>query len=174
MIQQQRKTGFTFAPEAGSQRLRDVINKGVTEEDLLQTAEAAFRSGWDRIKLYFMLGLPTETDEDAHEIARLIRQVRDVGRSIRGRRAEVSASVATFVPKPHTPFQWLPLVDRDVVEARQHRLRQGRGLGHQLSYSDWDTTWLEATPEPRRPSSRRGNPSSLGERRALRCLERVL
>ncbi|MHB1319302.1 MAG: TIGR03960 family B12-binding radical SAM protein [Anaerolineae bacterium] len=144
LIQQQRKTGFTFAPEAGSQRLRDVINKGVTEQDLLQTAEAAFRSGWDRIKLYFMLGLPTETDEDAHEIARLIRQVRDLGRSIRGRRVEVSASVATFVPKPHTPFQWLPLVDRDVVEARQHRLVRAVGSGHvQLSYSDWDTTWLE-------------------------------
>lgn len=144
LIQQQRKTGFTFAPEAGSQRLRDVINKGVTESDLLQTAEAAFRSGWDRIKLYFMLGLPTETDEDAHEIARLIQRVRDLGRSLRGRRVEISASVATFVPKPHTPFQWEPLVDRDVVKARQHGLVRALGSNHvQLSYSDWDTTWLE-------------------------------
>lgn len=145
LIQQQRKTGFAFAPEAGSQRLRDVINKGVTEGDLLDTAEAAFRSGWDRIKLYFMLGLPTETDEDAHEIARLIQQVRDLGRSLRGRRVDISASVATFVPKPHTPFQWLPLVDREVVDARQRRLVRAVGSGHvQLSYSDWDTTWLEA------------------------------
>ena len=145
MIQQQRKTGFTFAPEAGSQRLRDVVNKGVTEEDLLRTAEAAFQSGWDRIKLYFMLGLPTETDEDALEIARLIREVRDLGRKIRGRRVDISASVATFVPKPHTPFQWLPLVGREAVERRQHDLVRHAGPGRQkLSYSDWDTTWLEA------------------------------
>jgi radical SAM family uncharacterized protein len=145
LIQQQRKTGFTFAPEAGSQRLRNVINKGVNEEDLLRTAESAFRNGWDRIKLYFMLGLPTETDEDALEIARLIREVRDMGRRVRGKRVDIGASVATFVPKPHTPFQWLPLADREEVERRQRLLVRAVGSGHiELSYSDWATTWLEA------------------------------
>ncbi|MGI6367126.1 MAG: TIGR03960 family B12-binding radical SAM protein [Anaerolineae bacterium] len=145
LIQQQRKTGFTFAPEAGSQRLRDVINKGVTEEDLLRTAEAAFENGWDHIKLYFMLGLPTETDEDAREMARLIRTVRAIGRRLRGRRAEVSASVATFVPKAHSPFQWLPLVSREELQARQRVLLGALGPGRaQVSYSEWSETWLEA------------------------------
>jgi radical SAM family uncharacterized protein len=106
MIQSTRKTGFTFAPEAGSQRLRDVINKGVCEEDLLRTTEAAFANGWNRVKLYFMLGLPTETDEDILEIARLIRAIREQGREIRGRMVEIGVSLSTFVPKPHTPFQW--------------------------------------------------------------------
>ncbi len=145
LIQQQRKTGFTFAPEAGSQRLRDVINKGVTEEDLLQTAEAAFGSGWDRIKLYFMLGLPTETDEDIHEMARLIRELHGLGRRLRNRRVEIGVSVATFVPKPHTPFQWLPLVARETVEARQRLLVGETRLPKvRVSWSDWASTWLEA------------------------------
>ncbi len=145
LIKQQRKTGFTFAPEAGSQRLRDVINKCVTEQDLLRTAEAAFESGWDRIKLYFMLGLPTETDEDAQEIARLIREVRDMGRRVRGKRVEISASVATFVPKPHTPFQWQPLAQREEVEARQQLIVKAvQSARIHVSYSDWESTWLEA------------------------------
>ena len=144
-IQQQRKTGFTFAPEAGSQRLRDVINKGVTEDDLLNTAEAAFRSGWDRIKLYFMLGLPTETDEDIREMARLIREIHALGRQLRNRRIQISVSVATFVPKPDTPFQWLPLIDRAVVEERQRILvSETRNRQVRVSWSDWDSTWLEA------------------------------
>jgi radical SAM family uncharacterized protein len=145
LIQQQRKTGFTFAPEAGSQRLRDVINKGVTEADLLQTAEAAFGNGWDRIKLYFMLGLPTETDEDIHEMARLIRELHGLGRRLRNRRVEIGVSVATFVPKPHTPFQWLPLAERATVEARQRLLVSETRLAKvRVSWSDWDSTWLEA------------------------------
>ena len=145
MIQSTRKTGFTFAPEAGSQRLRDVINKGVTEEDLLRTAEAVFRSGWNRIKLYFMLGLPTETDEDVIEIARLVREIRAVGRAARNRRVEVSASVGTFVPKPFTPFQWVPLAEQGLVEHRQHLLRsRSQADGVKISWPDWDNTWLEA------------------------------
>jgi len=145
LIQSARKTGFTFAPEAGSQRLRDVINKGVTEEDLVRTAEAAFASGWNRIKLYFMIGLPTETDEDVLEIARLALDIAKLGRAIRGRCININVSVSTFVPKPHTPFQWEPLASRETVERRQALLRehiQGRGL--RLSWSDWDATWLEA------------------------------
>jgi len=145
MIQTTRKTGFTFAPEAGSQRLRDVINKGVSEEDLLRTTEAAFASGWNRVKLYFMIGLPTETDEDVREIARLIREIRGQGRAIRRRGVNINVSVATFVPKPHTPFQWVPLAPRPVVERRQALLRdEVRGRGVRLSWSDWDGTWLEA------------------------------
>jgi radical SAM family uncharacterized protein len=145
MIQATRKTGFTFAPEAGSQRLRDVINKGVTEEDLLRTTQAAFASGWNRVKLYFMLGLPTESDEDILEMARLIQAIRAQGREIRGRIVDIGVSVATFVPKPHTPFQWVPLAPREVVERRQALLRERtRGRGIALSWSDWESTWLEA------------------------------
>lgn len=145
LIQQQRKTGLTFAPEAGSQRLRDVINKGVTEEDLLRTAEAAFRSGWDRIKLYFMLGLPLEEEEDIHEMARLIRTLHGLGRRVRNRRVEIGVSAATFVPKPHTPFQWLPLAERAQVQARQRILVSETRLSKvRISWSDWDSTWLEA------------------------------
>ena len=118
MVQTARKTGLTFAPEAGSQRLRDAINKKVTEEDLLRTAEAAFGAGWRRIKLYFMVGLPTETDEDVEAVVDLVRKVRDSGRALRGGRAEVAVSVATFVPKPHTPFQWAALVDDETLQRR--------------------------------------------------------
>ncbi len=145
MIQSARKTGFTFAPEAGSQRLRDVINKGVTEEDLVETARATFESGWNRIKLYFMIGLPTETDEDVLEIARLVGVLSDLGKGIRGRIVDLNVSVSTFVPKPHTPFQWVPLASRETIRRRQDLLKEHcRQRGVHLSWSDWDTTWLEA------------------------------
>jgi radical SAM superfamily enzyme YgiQ (UPF0313 family) len=145
MIQGGRRTGLTFAPEAGSQRLRDVINKNVTEDDLLQTAQAAFARGWRHLKLYFMMGLPTEREEDIDAIADLIHKALDVGREYRGNKAQINVSVATLVPKPHTPFQWLPLVDLDVVAQRQTRLRkQARGRGIQLSWHDPETTFLEA------------------------------
>lgn len=145
LIQQTRKTGLTFAPEAGSQRLRDVINKGVTEDDLVKAATAAFENGWQRLKLYFMIGLPTETDEDVLEIARLVHTLQALGKSICGHRIELSVSVSTFVPKAHTPFQWVPLASRETVEHRQALLRQHlRGRGIRLSWSNWDSTWLEA------------------------------
>lgn len=145
MIQHTRKTGLTFAPEAGSQRLRDVINKGVTEDDLVAATEAAFKSGWNRIKLYFMIGLPTETDEDVSEIARLVRRIHTMGKQIRKRSIDVNVTISTFVPKPHTPFQWAPLCDRETVGHRQQILRDALHLrGIDLSWSDWDATWLEA------------------------------
>ncbi len=100
-----RRAGLTFAPEAGSQRMRDVINKNETEEHILETVDVAFSSGWDRIKLYFMIGLPTETDEDVEAIARLVGHVRHVARGKR-KGAKISVSISPFVPKPHTPFQW--------------------------------------------------------------------
>ncbi|MBC7236446.1 MAG: TIGR03960 family B12-binding radical SAM protein, partial [Chloroflexi bacterium] len=144
-IQSARKTGFTFAPEAASQRLRDVINKGVTEEDLHNTAQAVFESGWNRVKLYFMIGLPTETDEDVLEIARLVRELSALGRHIRKRPVEIGVSVSTFVPKPHTPFQWVPLAGRETIAHRQALLREAcRQRSVHLSWSDWSSTWLEA------------------------------
>jgi len=145
MIQQTRKSGLTFAPEAGSERLRAVINKGVTAADLLQTAEMAFSGGWQRIKLYFMLGLPTETLDDVLAIADLVHSVQSVGRRARGQPVQISVSVNTFVPKPQTPFQWLPLAATADVLERQAALRQQlRNKGIKLSWSDEDSTWLEA------------------------------
>jgi radical SAM family uncharacterized protein len=145
LTQERRKTGLTFAPEAGTQRLRDVINKGVTDEDLLNTAQAAFATGWRRIKLYFMMGLPTETDEDIEAITHLARRVLDLGRRSVGRAAEVSVSVSTFVPKPFTPFQWMPLLDRETMVRRQGILRDRlRGKGLAVSWHDPESTVLEA------------------------------
>jgi radical SAM family uncharacterized protein len=145
MVQTTRKTGLTFAPEAGSQRLRDAISKKVTEDDLLRTADAAFSAGWLRIKLYFMVGQPTETDEDVAAIADLVQKVLKVGRQHRGGRAQVSVSVATFVPKPHTPFQWEGLVDEETLQRRLGILRQGlRIKGVHFSWHDPGTTLLEA------------------------------
>ena len=143
-IQQSRKTGFTFAPEAGSQRLRDVINKGVTESDLIQTAEAVFGAGWNRVKLYFMIGLPSETDEDILKAVRLINTISRIGKKIRQRRVDVKVTLSTFIPKPFTPFQWEPLASKETVEHRQQLFRQHvRGSGIRLSWSDWNATWLE-------------------------------
>lgn len=105
-VQKVRKSGLTFAPEAGTQRLRDVINKGVTEEDLLKTAEAAFKGGWSSIKLYYMIGLPTETDEDLDGIVEQARKVLETGKKAGCRKAKVTISTSSFVPKAQTPFQW--------------------------------------------------------------------
>ena len=145
MFQGQRKTGLTFAPEAGSERLRRVINKVISHDDILSTAEAAFTSGWFRIKLYFMIGLPTETMEDVEAIAALVREVHSIGRRARGKKAEVNVSVATFIPKPHTPFQWLALEDPSSLEQKHQLLRRLiRGRGLKLSWSDPETSILEA------------------------------
>ena len=106
-VQAVRKSGLTFAPEAGSQRMRNVINKGVTEEDLMNAVGAAFESGWSTVKLYFMIGLPGETDEDIFAIAELAKAVQYKYFQVTGHRgAKVTVSVSSFVPKPYTPFQW--------------------------------------------------------------------
>jgi len=108
-VQRPRKSGLTLAPEAGSERLRRAINKNVTEQDILDAATTAFEWGWQRLKLYFMIGLPTETDEDVLEIARITNTVRDLGNEVLGPRKSrltIALSVNAFVPKPHTPFQW--------------------------------------------------------------------
>ena len=104
-VKRVRKTGFTIAPEAGSQRLRDVINKNIRKEDIIDTVKNAYDLGWQVIKLYFMVGLPTETSEDLKSIVSLIKELREVN-SGKGRKNKINVSVTTFIPKPHTPFQW--------------------------------------------------------------------
>jgi radical SAM family uncharacterized protein/radical SAM-linked protein len=123
-IKRVRKTGFTVAPEAGSERLRQVINKGITEEDLLTTCKDAFRLGWNTIKLYFMIGLPTETMDDIDAIADLTKKIKDVAAETGNRRNQVTVSVGTFVPKPHTPFQWQQQLTLDESRERIQYLKQ--------------------------------------------------
>ncbi len=122
-IKKVRKTGFTLAPEAGSERLRQVINKGISEEDLLETAKTAFTLGWRIIKLYFMMGLPTETNEDLAALVDLAARVKATGRGTQGG-ADVNVSVSNFVPKAHTPFQWEAQLGREAIRERQESLRE--------------------------------------------------
>ncbi len=123
-VKKVRKTGFTLAPEAGTERLRQVINKGITEEDLLEATESAFTLGWRVIKLYFMIGLPTETDEDLQGIIDLAARVKRTGKGTQGG-ADVKPSASTFVPKPHTPFQWQAQIGIEETLRRQGLLREG-------------------------------------------------
>ncbi len=116
LIKKVRKTGFTIAPEAGSQRLRDVINKNISEADILETVRDAFQAGWRLIKLYFMVGLPTETPEDLKALVELVRKLRALSGPA-GRRGQINVSVAAFIPKPHTPFQWASQIT--LAEARE-------------------------------------------------------
>jgi radical SAM superfamily enzyme YgiQ (UPF0313 family) len=119
-----RRSGLTFAPEGGSERIRKVINKMVTEEDLVRTVAAAYGSGWRQVKLYFMCGLPTETDDDVLQIARLAREVIRTGREVSGRRdIRCTVSIGGFVPKPHTPFQWTAQLDHQGTDRRLAQLR---------------------------------------------------
>lgn len=138
-----RRSGLTFAPEGGSERMRRVINKGVTEEDLIRTVTTAYAAGWRQVKLYFMCGLPTETDEDVLQIASLAREVIRAGREASGRRdIRCTVSIGGFVPKPHTPFQWAAQLDHESTDRRLHLLRDairadrecGKAIG--LRYHD--------------------------------------
>ena len=119
-----RRSGLTFAPEGGSERIRKVINKMVTEEDLIRTVTAAYASGWRQVKLYFMCGLPTEEDEDVLQIARLAHEVIKAGREASGRKdIRCTVSIGGFVPKPHTPFQWAAQLDHETTDSRLYKLR---------------------------------------------------
>ena len=109
LVKKVRKTGFTIAPEAGSQRLRDAINKNITENDIIETTNHAFVLGWQVVKLYFMVGLPTETEDDVKAIVELVKKINAMRRKSR-RNGHINVSVATFIPKSHTPFQWLPQI----------------------------------------------------------------
>ncbi len=139
------KTGLTFAPEAGSERLRRAINKNISEDKLLEAATAAFERGWTGLKLYFMLGLPTETLDDVEGIVQLIEKVRSAGTRASGRKPQVRVSVSTFVPQPHTPFQWVAQESEDGLNAKHELLRQGlRRKGVRLSWEDPKVSLLEA------------------------------
>jgi radical SAM superfamily enzyme YgiQ (UPF0313 family) len=174
-IQKVRRTGLTFAPEAGSWRLRQVINKLVLEEDLYAAVDAAYGNGWRRVKLYFLTGLPTEMDADTRGIAELARNVVEVGRR-HTKQASVTVSVGGFVPKAHTPFQWfgqngvdelqrkITLLRDDVRGAGDmRRAKPGRGGGGgavQLKWHDPEATFAEGL-------------CSRGDRRIGRVIERV-
>ena len=145
-IQQVRKSGITLAPEAGTQRLRDVINKGVTEEDLMEACGNAFKSGWSTVKLYFMMGLPTETDEDLAGIAELANRVDRLYHEVTGRYGcKITVSVSSFVPKPWTPFQWMGQCSVEEIERKQHYLKGLMRNKHvRFAYHDAKTGYIEA------------------------------
>ena len=147
-VQKVRKSGLTFAPEAGSQRLRDAINKNVTEHEILETCATAFSGGWNSVKLYFMLGLPTETDEDVAEIAELVNKIVYCWRqnaSNKKRRLSINLATAFFVPKPFTPFQWEKQIPPEEYLRRVHLLQScltARGVDYR--YHESDLSRLEA------------------------------
>lgn len=163
-IQKTRKSGLTFAPEAGSQRLRDAINKNVREEDLLHTCRLAFEGGWNTIKLYFMLGLPTETDEDILGIAELANQVLHTWRLYaknKNRGVRITVSTSCFVPKPHSPFQWERQVTMDEYIRKVNLLRENiKAKNVVYNWHDPQTSYIEAT-------------LSRGDRRMGRVIENV-
>jgi len=157
-----RRSGLTFAPEAGSWRLRNVINKLITEDDLYGAVDAAFEQGWSRMKLYFLTGLPTETDEDTMGIAELARNCVSLGQRRRGNRASVTVSVGGFVPKPHTPFQWF---GQNTLEELRRKVSVLRAAAHkmrnvQLKWHDPAAAVAEGI-------------ASRGDRRIGRVIERV-
>jgi len=139
-----RKTGFTIAPEAGTQRMRDVINKNVTEEDVLSSCRVAFSEGWSAIKMYFMIGLPTETEEDVIGIAELGRKVKQLGKVEFNRAIKVTCSASYFVPKPHTPFQWCAQEDIESIKHKQRLLKElGRRYRIDIKVHHAETSLLE-------------------------------
>jgi radical SAM family uncharacterized protein len=139
------RTGLTFAPEAGSERLRCAINKVLTEASLLETAAAAFERGWTSLKLYFMVGLPTETLEDVEGIVSLVDKVRAEGRKASGRKPTIRVSAGTFVPKPHTPFQWSQQENAALLTAKHEILQRGLNRkSTRLSWQDPHISLLEA------------------------------
>ncbi len=145
LIQRGKRSGLTFAPEAGTERMREVIHKGVSEEETLRAAELAFSRGWQTIKLYFMIGLPTERPEDIEGIADLANAVLAVGRRHHERRARVTVGVSTMVPKPHTPFQWAAQPTRDEILAKTALLRaKMRDRGLRFSWHDPESSHVEA------------------------------
>ncbi len=139
-----RKTGFTLAPEAGTERLRRVINKAVTDTDLMDTAETIFASGWNVLKLYFMIGLPTETVADLDGIIRIAHNLLALGKKVSKRHVQLNISVSTFVPKPHTPFQWFGQATREDIRVKHAYLENGlRRKGISLKPHNPDMSLLE-------------------------------
>jgi radical SAM family uncharacterized protein len=160
-IKEGKRSGFTFAPEAATERLRRVINKVIPDDRLLATADAVYSRGWRTIKLYFMIGLPTETDEDVVAICNLAKRVLAIGRRYHGRGAAVHVGVSTFVPKPHTPFQWMAQERREVILRHQEILRrESRMQGLKVSWNEFDSSQIEAL-------------LSRGDRRAADVIQRA-
>jgi len=140
-----RRSGFTLAPEAASERLRKIINKPISDEQLLDTSKEIYKHGWHTIKLYFMIGHPSETISDVHAIADLSRKVLAEGKQIIGNRAQVHVSVSTFVPKPHTPFQWVGVAPQNEIEKKIDLLqKEVRGRGLKLNWNDPKETHFES------------------------------
>jgi len=140
-----RKTGFTIAPEAGSERLRGVINKDYSDEEYEQTLKILFSEGWRHIKLYFMIGLPTETTEDIESMINMVKFASEVGEKITGRRVNINVGVSAFVPKPHTPFQWMGQVNIDELrEKKDYVVRSFKKIGANFKGQHVETSLLEA------------------------------
>ncbi|MBE7088075.1 MAG: TIGR03960 family B12-binding radical SAM protein [Clostridiales bacterium] len=146
IAQDARRISLTFAPEAGSQRLRDVINKDITEDEIIKAAESAFDVGYSAVKLYFMMGLPTETDEDLKAMSRIVGLIKGAyAKQKRGKPLRISLSVSTFIPKPFTPFQWERQCSLQEAEQKQEVLKKHLFIkGVSLSWSDYFTAKLEA------------------------------
>jgi radical SAM superfamily enzyme YgiQ (UPF0313 family) len=139
-----RKTALTFAPEAGSQRLRDAINKNISEEEMMDAFSVAFRKGLMNLKLYFMIGLPSETAEDVAEISGLVNRIYQLGRKVAGKPPRIRVSVNTFVPKPHTACQWSPQDSESQILDKHQVLRYGlRQSAAHFSYQDPKVSMLE-------------------------------
>ena len=144
-LKDSRRSGFTLAPEAATERMREIINKPVSTGQLLDTARAIYSRGWHNLKLYFMIGHPSETIEDVQAISDLCKAVLAEGRKLIGRRAQVTAGVSTFIPKPHTPFQWVSVDTADQIKAKQDLLmRELRGSAFKLTWTSPEDTLMEA------------------------------
>ena len=142
---EERRSGFTLAPEAASEKMRQIINKPVSTQQVLDTAREVYAHGWPTLKLYFMIGHPSETLEDVQAIIDLCKEVLKVGRSVIGKRAKLHAGVSTFVPKPHTPFQWVPCDTVESITMKQDMLKsQLRGKGLKLTWTQPEETMVEA------------------------------
>jgi radical SAM-linked protein len=144
-VRRVRKSGFTIAPEAGTQRMRDVINKNLSEEQILTACRLAFEAGWDQIKLYFMIGLPTETDADVDGMVDLARSILETGRRVAGRRrrAEVTLSASSFIPKAETPFQWVGMDRTENLYRKQDRIAARVRRGVRFKHHACETSFLE-------------------------------
>jgi radical SAM-linked protein len=145
-VRRVRKSGFTIAPEAGTQRLRNVINKNLSEEQILTACRLAYEAGWDHVKLYFMLGLPTETDADVDGMVDLAQRIAELGRRAHGRdrRPPVTMSASSFIPKAETPFQWLGMDRIENLERKQARIAERVRRGVRFKHHACDTSFLEA------------------------------
>jgi radical SAM family uncharacterized protein/radical SAM-linked protein len=160
-IRRVRKTGFTIAPEAGTQRMRQVINKNVSEREIVAACESAFRQGWEQLKLYFMIGLPTETDEDVLAIAELGNRIAALGREMVGPKVRIHLSASSFIPKPHTPFQWVAQESSDSLFRKQQMIRDAIDRRHiRFKWHDVEESFVEGI-------------LSLGDRSLAEVIERA-